>query len=212
MFQYTFTNNGSECSVTILAEADFMGRAQLEIAVDGQLLKSETHPDDEYSNGREVVRDLIAAGYPFENARSAFIVSEVIDGMIDGMVEIRDEADGAIVASADGLTEEGAAKWLARFGIVVAAPEPEPAAKAGTLPGIRFDQPMTVGGHTFRAGTEFYIVAAHGGKCREKALSLTPFTNGQLQVVNPRAWAERFGGEFVRLPNRTEWRRLHDEG
>lgn len=81
----------------------------------------------------------------------------------------------------------------------------------GTMTGIRFPQPMTVGGHTFKAGTEFYIVAAHGGRCREKALSLTPFTNGQLQVVNPRAWAERFGGEFVRLPNRTEWRRLHSD-
>lgn len=209
MFQYTFTNNGSECGVTVLDGIDDMGRAQLEITIDGRLFASEAHPDGEYEFGRAVVRDLIEAGYPFESARTAFIVSEVIDGMIDGMVESQDEAEGVINEAADGLAEEGAAKMLARYGIVVAAPEP--ATKSGTALGIRFQQPMTVGGHTFEAGTEFYVVRAtrYG---RDRALSLTPFPCDQLQVVNPQAWAERFGGEFIRLPGRAKWRRLHDEG
>lgn len=76
------------------------------------------------------------------------------------------------------------------------------------MKGIKFDQSITVGGKTFEAGTEFYILrqSRYSGS---EVLSLTPFGGrDQLQVVNVDAWAEKFGGEFIDLPGCREYRAL----
>lgn len=77
------------------------------------------------------------------------------------------------------------------------------------MKGIKFNQSLTVGGRTFKAGTEFYILR-QSRYSDSKALSLTPFGGrDQLQVVDVDAWAEKFGGEFVELPGRREFRAAH---
>lgn len=78
------------------------------------------------------------------------------------------------------------------------------------MKGIKFNQSVTVGGTTFKAGTEFYILR-HSRYSDSKVLSLTPFGGrDQLQIVNVDAWAEKFGGEFIEMPSRTEFRAAHN--
>lgn len=73
------------------------------------------------------------------------------------------------------------------------------------MKGIKFNQSVTVGGHTFKAGTPFYILK-QSRYSNLKVLSRTPFTSDQLQVVNVDAWAKGHGGEFVELPGCREFR------
>ena len=78
------------------------------------------------------------------------------------------------------------------------------------MKGIKFNQSVTVGGTTFKAGTEFYILR-QSRYSDSKVLSLTPFGGrDQLQIVNVDAWAEKFGGEFIEMPSRAEFRAAHN--
>lgn len=77
------------------------------------------------------------------------------------------------------------------------------------MKGIKFNQSVTVGGTTFKAGTEFYIVRQNRNT-ETKALSRTPFSGDQLQTADIDAWAEKFGGEFIELPGCREYRAAHN--
>lgn len=78
------------------------------------------------------------------------------------------------------------------------------------MKGIKFNQSLTVGGRTFKAGTEFYILR-QSRYSDSKVLSITPFGGrDQLQVVDVDAWAEKFGGEFVELPGCREYRAAYN--
>lgn len=76
------------------------------------------------------------------------------------------------------------------------------------MKGIKFNQSVTVGGTTFAAGTEFYILR-HVRYGDDQVLSLTPFSRDQLQIVDVPVWADKFGGEYVELPGRVEYRETH---
>lgn len=76
------------------------------------------------------------------------------------------------------------------------------------MKGIKFDRSVTVGGTTFATGTEFYILR-QSRYSDSAALSPTPNTRDQLQVVDVPAWAEKFGGRYVELPGCGEYRASH---
>ena len=73
------------------------------------------------------------------------------------------------------------------------------------MKGIYFDESQTIGGHTFKAGTKFYVLEDKAGF---EYLSITPFTRDALQRVVLEKWMEQ-GGHECTLPGRREYRAAH---
>ena len=74
------------------------------------------------------------------------------------------------------------------------------------MKGIYFDESQTIGGHTFKAGTRFYILKDKAGF---EYLSRTPFLCDRLQMAIVAKWLED-GGHLCELPGRREYRALHN--